>query len=299
MFRKLWLICSFTILPAILLADQLAEMPAKTVFLIVMENRDLESVLSDPNTPFIHKMIKNGTLFEKYHSSIPPLRPSQPNYIYMLAGKVWWNDNLPPAFHQVPYEADNLMRQLDRVGIPWKGYMEGISGLQCPDFDFGTYAVKHDPFPYFEYVTRDPKYCIQHVRPFTELFGDMEKGTVPHFVFITPDMCHDGHDCGLDAVDTWLGWVVPEIQKSAAYRNNGVIFLTWEEPMPSDGPVGLIAVGPSVKVNYISDRVYTHASLLKTLQKIFGLKPFLGDAAKASDLFEFFENRPGIRHLKH
>jgi hypothetical protein len=74
------------------------------------------------------------------------------------------------------------------------------------------------------------------------------------------------------------------------------VLITWDE---SEGlvsgmepPIGMIALGKSVKVNYASQVHYTHSSTLRTVQKMLGLSPYLGDAANATDLSDLFTQLP-------
>jgi len=94
--------------------------------------------------------------------------------------------------------------------------------------------------------------------------------------------------------DTWLAQAVPPILQSAAYRNGGALFITWDEAEGGgDGPIGLIALSPFAKGGgYVSTAHYTHSSLLRTVQEIFGLTPLLGAAAQAPDLSDLFTQFP-------
>ena len=119
--------------------------------------------------------------------------------------------------------------------------------------------------------------------------------TLARYNFITPDTCNDMHDligCAtLNAVqngDDWLQQALPPILASDAYQNGGIIFITWDEGAGSDGPIGMIALSKDAKVGYSNDIPYTHSSLLRTLQEIFGVTPLLGDAANATDLSDLF-----------
>lgn len=47
-----------------------------------------------------------------------------------------------------------------------------------------------------------------------------------------------------------------------------------------------------VKAGSTSMTHTTHSSTLRTIQEIFGLSPFLGDAANATDLSELFTELP-------
>jgi phosphatidylinositol-3-phosphatase len=114
-------------------------------------------------------------------------------------------------------------------------------------------------------------------------------------VFITPNLCDDMHDsCSpirnrIKQGDNWLKTVVPMITSSAAYNNNGALFITWDEAASGDGPIGFIALSPKARSNGYSNNIfYTHGSLLRSLEEIFGL-PLLNDAAAETDLEDLFE----------
>jgi hypothetical protein len=51
-------------------------------------------------------------------------------------------------------------------------------------------------------------------------------------------------------------------------------------------------LSPLAKVGYKSTTAFTHSSTLRTIQEIFGVTPFLRDAANATDLSEFFTSFP-------
>ena len=132
------------------------------------------------------------------------------------------------------------------------------------------------------------QYCISHIRPYSELASDLENNTVARYNFITPNLCNDMHDCGVEAGDAWLSREVPKILASQTYQNGGAIFITWDEGEGDDGPIGMIVLSPLAKRNYSNSTRYTHSSTLRTIQEIFGVTPFLGDAANATDLSDLF-----------
>jgi hypothetical protein len=89
--------------------------------------------------------------------------------------------------------------------------------------------------------------------------------------------------------DTWLSQNLPAILDSAAYRSGGAVFVTWDEGEASDGPIGMIVLSPFAKGNGYRNFVrYTHGSTLRTFQEIFGVGPFLRDAAIETDLSDLF-----------
>jgi hypothetical protein len=53
----------------------------------------------------------------------------------------------------------------------------------------------------------------------------------------------------------------------------------------------MIAISPLAKVNFTSSTVFTHSSMFRTLQTIFGV-PFLRGAQGSNDLSEMFTTFP-------
>jgi hypothetical protein len=62
-----------------------------------------------------------------------------------------------------------------------------------------------------------------------------------------------------------------------------------DESEGGDFPIGMIILSPFAKGGGYSNTIhYTHSATLQTLQKIFGVTPFLGDAANGPDLSDLF-----------
>ncbi|MCA1831586.1 MAG: alkaline phosphatase family protein [Actinomycetota bacterium] len=220
----------------------------------------------------------------------------------------------------------NFADQLEENGISWKGYMDGMpepcfhapydptdlrpdpyqgNSRQPPAYD---YADRHNPFIYFDDIVGDHARCQAHVRPYTELAGDLAYDTLPPFAFITPDTCHDGHDnpCsnglpgGLTSADLWLHQEVPAL---LTYLNahDGALIITLDENGFTDtsnppgccsgglggvlpgfgGRIGLLALGAGITQSVVSTP-YDHMSLLRTLEDSFGISEHLNNAAMAS-----------------
>ena len=279
----------------------------KTVFIIMMENHSWSSVNS---APYIKSLIPMGGHAEAY-STPKGIHPSEPNYVWLESGDNLGitNDSPPSSNHQST--KDHLTAQLDTAGVTWKAYAEGIDGKTCPLVDSSTalaFSPKHTPMLFFDDVTgtndKTSQNCIDHIRPYTELATDLV-GKTAQYNFITPDLCDDMHGqlngkCSVasDNVklgDTWLSTAVTAILGSAAYKNNGALFIIWDEGdgafggggASSDGPIGMIVLSPLAKPGFSSSTAFTHSSTLRTVEEIFGVPP-LRDAKNATDLSEFF-----------
>jgi phosphatidylinositol-3-phosphatase len=274
------------------------------VLIVLMENHKWADIKSSPSAKYIHQLAMMGAHSEQ-HFNPPKLHPSEPNYIWLEAGDNLGvlDDNNPGSHHFAT--TDHLVTQLDKAGFTWKAYQEGITGTECPIKPVGKYAPKHNPMVYFDDVTDGNKItspgCIAHERPYTELATDLANDKLPEYSFITPDLCHDMHDTcepqndPIKQGDDWLSDLVPKVLASKAYADGATLFLTWDEgDNGSDGPIGMIALGKHVKAGAVSMTHTTHSSTLRTVQEIFGLTPFLGDAANATDLADLFTDLPKV-----
>ena len=275
----------------------------KTVWVILMENQNLSAVKGSKWAPYINNVLLPQASYTEQYFNPPTVHPSLPNYLWIEAGTNFGiaDDRSPASDSQSTTE--HLVTLLKNAGIEWRAYEENMPANTCPLFDKYPYAVRHNPFVYFDDVTdyRKPNsaYCISHVRPFDELAKDLAGNSVPQYNFITPNVCSDMHDsCSplrnkIAQGDTWLSKNLPEILNSEAYRSGGAVFLTWDEAVIGDGPIGMIVLSPFAKGHGYSNSIhYDHGSLLRTLQEIFGVTPYLRDAAHQSDLKDLFATFP-------
>jgi phosphatidylinositol-3-phosphatase len=274
----------------------------KTVFVVALENKDWRNVEGSPSAPYINgTLLPLGAHAENYTTS---LSPSEANYVFLEAGDrlgIYDNDDPTENYRTTKM---HLSRQLETAGIRWTSYQESISGDACPVTSQGKYAAKHNPMVFFDDVTDGrnlaSSYCIEHVRPYQELARDLAADDVARYNFITPNLCNDGHDvegCAspdlIANADGWLSREVPKILESRAYREGGLLVIVWDEGTSEDSPpIGLIVLSPFAKPGYASTLPYGHASLLRTLQDIFAVRPYLRAAESAPPLDDLFAVYP-------
>jgi hypothetical protein len=284
------------------LAADAANHAIKTIFVIVMENEDWSSIKGSASAPYINTvLLPSFAHAENYRNG--DLHPSLGNYIALEAG-----NNLGIAFDVPPSEVHlpvtcHLASYLEATGLSWKAYEEGISGGTCPIADAYPYAVSHDPFVYLDDVAGNPPNpgtatCIQHIRPYSELARDLQTGAVARYNFITPDLCHSGHDTcpplndRVRQIDTWLARELPVIMGSQTFHDGGAILITWDESASGDNPIGMIVVSPLAKPGYAGPLAYSHASTVRTIEEVFGITPLLRDAGSAASLSDLFATYP-------
>jgi hypothetical protein len=186
-----------------------------------------------------------------------------------------------------------------------------------------NYAAKHNPMVFFtgtnggDDPTPDNPLSTSYA-PLQQLFRDLADNNVADYNWITPDQYNDMHTAltggykGLtgDAAnikqgDDFLRAVIPAIMASSAYKDHGAIIIWFDESeqdSAADNPddfshsIPEIVISSRVHDNvdgrpYASPIAYSHSSDLRTMQELFRVGPFLGDAANANDLSDLF--KPG------
>ena len=286
-----------------------------TVFVIVMENHNWtgdapNNIKGNPAAPYINYTLLPMSSYANNYNNPPGNHPSLPNYLWLEAGTNFGihDDGSPYQHHQGTH--DHLVKLLENAGISWRAYDEDISGTNCPLSNTGPkdyngnplYAVRHNPFVYFDDQTNTlsstSANCITNIRPFSQLSADLANNTVARYNFISPNLCDDMHDpCNgnnpIGHGDAWLKAHVPAILNSTAFRSGGALFIVWDEGAKGDGPIPMILLSPFAKGNHYSNSLYyTHSSLLRTIQEIFGIYPLIRDAANRRDLGDLFHVFP-------
>jgi phospholipase C len=298
MFKFLILLLSTAILLTVKTSVTASHLDIKTVFVILFENHDWAQITKE-DAPYLNSLLSIGAFASQYYT--PNLHPSEVNYVHLEAG---YHMNLLSDADPTPTHSSDtplhLVTLLEHKNLTWKAYQEDISGTVCPLKRTGNFAPKHLPQIFFTDVTGNnsetyPK-CISHIRPLSEIDGDLSSGKIASYNFITPNLCNDMHDCSVSTGDKWLQSFLPKILESNAYKNNGSVFITWDEGGgglfgdKSDGPIGMIVLSPLGKKNFITSTKFDHSSTLRTFQEIFGVCPFLRFAQNATSLKEMFIN---------
>ncbi len=249
-----------------------------TVFTIVMENHDRGQIIGNAQAPYITGLARDYAEAAGYHDSF--VHPSEPNYIWMVAGENFGilNDDDPGPGNAIASRS-HLVDQIEQAGLTWKAYQEGM-GQPCGLRSHDRYAAKHNPFVYFDDVSGwDGKgfapsaRCAEHVVDYSQLAADIAAGQLPDYVFITPDMVDDMHDGSIQDGDRWLAAEVPKLLATDAFQRGGVLFLLWDEGASGGDDPPFIAVSPHARRGFVSTTDYDTSAYLKTVQAILGLEP--------------------------
>ena len=165
---------------------------------------------------------------------------------------------------------------VDRAGETWAAYMESMP-TPCDNRSSGAYSVAHDPFVDYHYISGAPSYCATHVLNLDAWNASVARGTLPNYVWITPNVYDDGHNTSVAFADHWLaGFLSPFLNSTLA--STSVVFVTYDSnasgggsPKEGNGPVYFVAVSPYAARGFSSTGEYSHYNLLTTTEWLLGL----------------------------
>ena len=246
-----------------------AQVRPRHVFIVVLENEGFETTFgkNSPAPYLSRELAPKGLLLRQYygigHFSLD-------NYIAMVSGQgpnpYTQNDcftyyDFRPLVNELdrngqalgagcvyPESVRTIANQLEDKHLTWKGYMEDMPA-SCEHPVLGRldnhiraskesqYATRHNPFVYFHSIIDHPT-CTEQVVPLTQLDRDLQAiAQTPNLAFITPNLCHDGHDRASDicegghllSADRFLRPLVTKILASPAYQRDGMLIVTFDE----------------------------------------------------------------------
>ena len=242
---------------------------------------------------------------------LPASTPSL-SAILQANGKTWTSYQEDTQLVTVGGKLTNTVKPSSQYTVPLTS-LSGTSSTYTNPYNGShqdNYAPKHDPQVFFS--ATNGASSAQNYAPLQALATDLANNTVSNYNFISPDQFNDMHStlsggftyngvhytgdaASIAQGDNFLAQIVPLIEASQAFKNNGMIVI-WNDETEGDGAstAGFtsteIVISPLAKGNaYTNTTSYTHSSDLRTFQEIFGVDPatgtpWIGDAANATDL---------------
>jgi hypothetical protein len=316
--------------------------PIRHVFIIVLENESASTTFGpDSAAPYLARTLtSHGAYLPNYYGTG---HESNDNYISLISGQApnpqnqgdcqVFSDFQPDVIGSdgqavgsgcvFPADVKTIADQLDAAGLTWRDYNQsmgadpsreaaecGHPGLNQQDHTQSAtasdqYATRHNPFVYFHSIIDDTARCDSHVVNLDLLPQDLANAaSTPNYVFITPDVCADGHDAtcadphrpgGYAGIEQFLQQWVPQITASPAFKQqNGLLAIVFDEastadtsaccgeiagpnsPMPGingpgGGDTGAVLLSPCIRPGTVSKTPYDHYTLLRSVEDIFGL----------------------------
>jgi hypothetical protein len=268
---------------------------ASHVVVIVMENAEYSGVIGNPHAPYVNSLARRYGLATR---SFAITHPSLPNYLALTSGST---HGITSDCTDCAVSATNIVDQLQAAGISWRAYLEDVPSTCFEGAGRGGYAKKHNPFAYYRDVALSPSRCRRLVG-FGALAADLRTGSLPTYVWISPNLCDDGHDCGVAQGDRFLARTVPALLRELG--PHGMLVLSWDEGVSdagccggaAGGRVATVLAGPDVRRGARLSTPVDHYGVLGSIEEALGL-PALGGAAdpRSGRLWGLFARRPRIR----
>jgi len=270
--------------------------PSSHVVIIVMENKEAPAVIGNAAAPYTNALARRYGLAT---ASYAITHPSLPNYLALTSGSTQGITSDCTGCHA---DARNIVDQLETAGISWSDYLEGVPGSCFAGAGAGGYARKHNPFIYYDDIAGSPRRCHELVG-FSSLSRALRSGSLPTFVWVTPNLCDDTHDCSVGTGDRFLAATVPALL--AELGPHGFLIVTWDEGSSdagccggaaAGGRIATIVAGPDVRSGARERAAVDHYGVLRTIEDALGL-PALGGAARVANgtLLPLFESPPHLR----
>src|SRR2546425_647484 len=224
---------------------------------VLMENHNLNEIYGP--APYMTQLADQYAFSEGW-SSIT--NPSQPNYIAILGASTFGvsgDGNHPNLNHPT------LVDLIENSGHTWNAIAEG-SGSGCsinPDR-----GEDHFPFLSYTTITGSPARCANlHSGGSTDVVAALNAGT--NFVWFTPTDQHNMHDNSVSSGDAWLQSWVPGLLTAMGSKKAALIIM-FDEAYTSPPYIYMSFSGPATKLAYNSTASYTHYSLLKLIEDVWG-----------------------------
>jgi phospholipase C len=279
-----------------------------------------------------------------YLQSIRIKSNCEPGHYYLLNnynpgyfgnGKNAYTDNNPSntPFTIPPSTRKSIGDSLNEKNISWKYYGDQWNnyvndpyqlnwGVAGPNAD--EYCNICNPFQYDTSIMSHPEQIAAHIQDSANLYTDISKHTLPAVSIVKPSGFTDGHPASskLNLFEGFAKKIVDQVEASD-YANDTAIFITFDEgggyfdsgyvqPLDyfGDGTrIPLMVVSPFVKQGHISHEYADHVSIIKFIERNWGLQPITNrsrdnypnpvtapnnayapvNSPAISDLFDFFD----------
>src|SRR5215831_19159843 len=265
----------------------------------------------DPQAGTLNLYTKRAQFFNCSDQNAPGIAPIT-KYLSALpyavqtgcgAGEYWQAVNVNPAFTPKglvqtgtvvpPTTQRSIGDVLSAHNISWKYYGGGFSADGTSSPFNGSYCNICNPF---EYEATYPSMVADHMRDVTDLFTDLQNGTLPAVSYVKPDGTMDGHpasskwtlfeafakniiELAQSNPEQWASTAVfVTVDEGGGYYDSGFI-----EPVDffGTGPrIPMIAVSPFSRGGHVSHVYNEHSSFVKFIERNWLLDTTLSNRSR-------------------
>ncbi|MBV9373985.1 MAG: phosphoesterase, partial [Alphaproteobacteria bacterium] len=160
---------------------------------------------------------------------------------------------------------------------------DAVGATYCNICNFESYASS---------IMGNPTQRAAHIKDATDFYAAVNNGTLPSVSFVKPDGLLDGHPASskLDLLEGMLQKIVDTLDSNPELKSETAVFITFDEgggyydsgfiqPLDffGDGPrIPLVVVSPYSTGGHVVHSYNDHASILKFIEKNWGLQPLTG-----------------------
>jgi len=189
-----------------------------------------------------------------------------------------------------PSSVRNIGDALLEKNVSWRYYGEGWNQyVKNPTSNTNVYCNICNPFQYSTSIMANDQVRTAHLKDTTDLDNDINNNTLPAVSFVKPGGLLDGHPASskFDLFEAFTKKIITEVQSKPDLWKDTAIFITVDEgggywdsgyiqPVDyfGDGTrIPLIVVSPYSRGGRVVHTYYDHVSILKFIEKNWGLKP--------------------------
>ncbi|CAE7010124.1 hypothetical protein P3342_003150 [Pyrenophora teres f. teres] len=185
-------------------------------------------------------------------------------------------------FLDIPDNIFTLVDLLEDKGISWAEYEEDmpIAGYQRkhsinPRSKAVMYVREHNPAILYAANAKEADRRAK-IKPMTMLKDDLDKNTLPQWMFITPNMTNCGHDTTVTTAGRWTRNFIAPLLKNPSFMNRTLILITFDEndSYAKKNHVVAILLGDTIPAKLIGTTdtaYYNHYSGLATVEANWNL----------------------------
>lgn len=181
---------------------------------------------------------------------------------------------------------------MDAKHVSWK-YYTGTIGTD--DGDISAYdAIRQ--------IRYGPDWNANVITPMTQIFDDIQKGTLPQVSYVTPPFAASDHGGTLtDGGPAWVTTIYEYVSENKKLYGNTAILVTWDDsggwydhvkpPSNAFGPLGFrvpLLVFSPYAVNGVSHKTHAFGSILHFIEKNWNLGTLGQSDITSDDLADMF-----------
>ena len=237
--------------------------------------------------PYYWSLAQNYTLFDNYFTSA--MGPSLPNHLYLVAGQ---DDAISDSSDKQTsnLRISTIANELENANDTWAYY--------------SPYTVGNENALGFVSSIANNNTMMANLRPTQDFLTGLEAGNLASVSYVTGNDTQNEHPpYSIAGGEQWVGSIISGIQASP-YWGSTVILLTWDDyggwydhvappqvDKYGDGfRVPLLMVSPFARQGYVDHTFSDHTSVLKFIERVFGLPPVTQRDFGASDLMDALDS---------